>query len=270
MDLDLHVHSNVSDGTLDPSSIVAAAAAANLDVIALADHDTVLGVAEAAEAARRHRVEIVPAIEVSTTMAEVELHILGYFVDPSNAELLAHVDDAATRRQTRLQQMVERLSEQDVDVSFEAIRTASPGQTTLGRPHLARAMVEAGYVNTTSEAFDLYIGNSHAAYIPTGLLDPSEAIELIEGAGGIPVWAHPPIRYIGEFLPGLLASGLRGLEVYRPRTQRNRVLELERTAKEADLLLSGGSDWHGPDQGPLGEFRVDASEVSDLLAEGGI
>ena len=270
MDVDLHIHSNVSDGVLAPGAVVDAAAEAKLDAIAIADHDTVLGLAEALEAARKCPVEVIPAIEVSTTLEEVELHILGYFVDPSNSELLAHVEDATSRREVRLRKMVARLSEQGIEISFGAVSSGSPGIGTLGRPHLARAMVDAGYVNTIAEAFDLYIGNAHSAYIPTGLLGPREAIGLIERAGGIPIWAHPPKRYLYEFLPALRASGLRGLEVYRPRTTRARVLQLERTAREMGLLVSGGSDWHGPEQGRLGEFRVGASEVAELLAEGGI
>ena len=270
MDLDLHIHSNVSDGQLAPGAVVGAAAKANLDAIAITDHDTVLGIAEALEAARKYPVEVIPAIEVSTTFKEVELHILGYFVDPSNPELLTHVEDAASRREMRLREMVARLLEQGVEISFETVSSGSPERGTLGRPHLARAIVDAGYVNTIAEAFDRYIGNAHSAYIPIGLLGSREAIEMIGRAGGIPIWAHPPKRHLREFLPTLRAFGLRGIEVYRPRTPRARVLQLERTAREMGLLVSGGSDWHGPEQGRLGEFRVEASVVAELLSEGGI
>ncbi len=270
MDVDLHIHSNVSDGSLPPSAVVSAAADARLDAIALADHDTVHGVAEAVRVAQEYRIEVVPAIEISATADEVELHILGYFVDPTNTELLGHVEEAGVRRETRLRNMVTRLAEDGVEVSFDAVSSASPGRGTLGRPHLARALVDGGYVDTPAEAFDRYIGNAHPAYIPTRLLDPTEAIRLIQKADGVAVWAHPPMRYLEELLPGLCASGLRGIEVYRPRSSRNRVLLLEQIARERGLLVSGGSDWHGPEHGPLGEFRIQASEVSALLAEGGM
>ena len=270
MDLDLHIHSNVSDGILDPSDVVAAAVEAHLDAIAIADHDTVLGIAEAVEVARQHRIEVIPAIEVSTMLEGVELHILGYFIDPSDEGLLAHVREASTRREERLREMIGRLADQGLEISFEVVSSLSSDRGTLGRPHLARAMMTAGYVSTFGEAFDRYIGNDHPAYVPTHLLDPHQAIELIRRAGGISMWAHPPTRYLGEFLSLLTASGLCGLEVYRPKSSRKHVLELERIAKERDLLVSGGSDWHGPEQGPLGDFRVHASEVSELLAAGGI
>ena len=131
MDVDLHIHSNVSDGVLAPCAVVDAAAEAKLDAIAITDHDTVLGLAEALESARKYPVEVIPAIEVSTTLEEVELHILGYFVDPSNPELLAHVEDATSRREVRLREMVARLSEQGVEISFGAVSSGSPGRGTL-------------------------------------------------------------------------------------------------------------------------------------------
>jgi predicted metal-dependent phosphoesterase TrpH len=131
-------------------------------------------------------------------------------------------------------------------------------------------MVEAGVVSSVPEAFDRYIGNDHPAYIPTLLLDPGEAIRLIHGAGGLAIWAHPPAYRLGELLPGLLAWELDGLEVYRPFLSRDRMLKIEAAARRDGLLVTGGSDWHGPDGGPLGEFRVHASEVARFLEAGGM
>ena len=270
MHLDLHIHSNASDGSLDPGAVVHAAVQANLDVIAIADHDTVGGVHAALEAARDRPIEVVPAIEMSATVEQVELHLLGYFVDHTNPELVAHTDAAARRRETRLRQMVDRLAEQGLEISFPAVCSISGRQGTLGRPHLARAMVEAGHVDSIQEAFVRYIGNAHPAYVPASLVDSHQAIGLIGRAGGIAVWAHPPLRLIQELLPALRVSGLRGLEVYRPRASLRHMRELERFAREGGLMVSGGSDWHGPEQGPLGDFRVEAAEVSDLISAGGM
>ena len=273
MELDLHIHSNVSDGALDPAAVVALAARANLDVIALADHDTVLGVGEAVSAGRAHQVHVIPAVEVSVNSEQADIHILGYFVDPSSEALLSHSREAAQQREIRLHLMLERLAGEGVELSFEevqAVRTAAPGAGTIGRAHLAQAMVRAGYVTHFAEAFDRYIGNERDAYVPLRLLTPLEAMGLIDGAGGIAVWAHPPIRHLRELLPELVECGLRGLEAYRPRTPPWRVAEIERIAREWGLLVSGGSDWHGPQHGELGEFRVSAYEVSAFLDAGGM
>ncbi len=129
----------------------------------------------------------------------------------------------------------------------------------------------AGYVTTVPEAFDRYIGDGHAAFLPTSLLSPEEAIELILDAGGIPVWAHPPEDRVESLLPRLVQAGLRGLEVYRPRHPARYTLRLEGLCRAWKLLMSGGSDWHGPDRGfELGDFFVSAEEVSALLEEGGM
>ncbi len=273
MELDLHIHSNVSDGTLDPSAVVALAARANLDVIALADHDTVLGIEEAVSTGRACQVDVIPAIEVSVSSERADLHILGYFVDPSSEALLTYSREAALRRESRLRLMLERLTDEAVDLTFEdvqAVRSAAPAAGTVGRSHLAQAMVKAGYVTHFAQAFERYIGNEHDAYVPLRLLTPLEAVNLIDEAGGFSVWAHPPLRHLRELLPELVECGLRGLEVYRPRTRPSQVAELERTAREWGLFVSGGSDWHGPEQGDLGEFRISASEVSAFLEAGGM
>jgi len=270
MDLDLHLHSTASDGAVSPAELVSAAVAARLDVIALTDHDTVAGVPAALEAAAGHPIHVVPAVEMSSTWEDLELHILGYFVDPWNPALLEHTGVALRRRESRLRGMTERLAEQGVVVPFDVVLAQGTEGGVLGRPHLARALVATGHVESIPQAFDLYIGNDHDAYLPAQLIDPPEAIRLIREAGGLSVWAHPPSQHLDALLPRLKAAGLDGVEVYRPRMSRDRVLRLERAARAAGLLLSGGSDWHGPDDGALGEFRVQSSEISELLAAGGL
>jgi predicted metal-dependent phosphoesterase TrpH len=220
----------------------------------------------------RGAIQVVPAIEVSSTLDQRELHFLGYFVDPEAGAIFRHEERAVRLREKRMRGMVERLATQGIHVTMEAVaEAAGPDVTALSRPHLARALVGAGHVLTVPEAFDRYIGDGHPAFLPTSLLSPEEAIRLILEAGGIPVWAHPPEDRVESLLPRLVQVGLRGLEVYRPRHPARYTLRLEALCRAWKLLVAGGSDWHGPDRGAeLGDFFVTAEEVAGLLEEGGM
>jgi len=270
MDLDLHMHSSASDGALAPEAVVQAAIQARLDVISLTDHDTVSGVPAALEAAHGENITVIPGIEISTSLDDVELHILGYFVDPTDAALLAHTGKASARREDRLREMVFRLADEGVDVPLDLVWELVGKGTSPGRPHLARALVQIGVVESVPEAFDRFIGNAHPAYVPTRLLDPEGAFHLIREAGGVSVWAHPQEWQIEPLLPGLVEVGLQGVEVYRPWLSRDRMARIEAAARRHEMLVTGGSDWHGPEGGALGEFRLDASQVAELLAIGGM
>jgi predicted metal-dependent phosphoesterase TrpH len=272
MRLDLHVHSTASDGALSPHAVVGLAEKGRLDVIALADHDTTAGVRRLLEEGIEEAIQVVPALEVSSTLDEREIHILGYFVDPYSEVIRAHETRAVELREKRMRGMIQRLAEQGVEVAFEAVEDAAgPERGALSRPHLARALVGARYVTSVPEAFDRYIGDEHPAFLPTSLLSPEEAIALIADAGGISVWAHPPQNQVEGLLPRLAQAGLRGLEVYRPRHGPSYTMKLEGYCRAWKLLLSGGSDWHYPDRGiELGSFYVTAEEIAVLLEEGGI
>lgn len=243
-----------------------------LDVIALADHDTTAGVRRILDRGVEASIQVVPALEVSSTLDNKELHFLGYFVDPHAESIKAHEVRAVHLRERRMRGMIRRLGESGVEVHFDAVvQAAGPERTALSRPHLARALVAAGYVSTVPEAFDRFIGDEHPAFIPTSLLSPDEAIRLILDAGGIPVWAHPPENQVEALLPRLVHSGLRGLEVYRPRHGAAYTMKLENLCRAWKILPSGGSDWHDPERGAaLGDFFVTAEEVADLLEAGGI
>jgi 3',5'-nucleoside bisphosphate phosphatase len=268
--IDLHIHSTASDGSLSASAVVWAARAGNLHVIALADHDTIAGYADAVAAAREF-IHVVPAIELSTVHADRELHLLGYFVDPVAEELLEYTRRAAGWREERMHRMIARLNELGHSVSFEAVlRVAGPGARTLGRPHLARALVETGRVPTVGEAFDRFLGDEGPAYVPVHLLTATEAIDLVHRLGGLAVWAHPRSDALERDLAGLAASGLDGLECYRPRLGPADTARIESAAARHGLLLTGGSDWHGAWSGRLGEFAVTAEEVGPFLDRGGI
>ena len=270
MKIDLHIHSNASDGSLPPAKVVEAARAGGLHIIALADHDTVAGVAPAQSAARDF-VHVIPAIELSTHHNGAELHVLGYYLDLRNPALLQYSERAGDARARRMHEMIARLDEVGVQIAFDdVLAAAGPRPESLGRPHLARAMLQRGYVSTVSDAFDRYIGDDGPAFVPTRLISPAEAIELVHAADGIAVWAHPRYDQLTAELPRFKEWGLDGVECYRPRVPPADALRAARFATSQGLLVTGGSDWHGEWQGRLGEFAVERDDVSSFLDAGGI
>ena len=171
-----------------------------------------------------------------------------------------------------MREMISRLGDQGVKVTFEDVeRAAGEDRVVIGRPHLAAALVGLGYANSTYDAFDRLIGDDHPAFVPTHLLEPAGAVEIVLESGGIPVWAHPPADMIDGLLPSMKAAGLQGLEVYRPRNRRADIQRLESVCRTAGLLMTGGSDWHGPEGGSaLGDFHVSAREIERFLEAGGL
>ena len=272
MRLDLHLHTTASDGAWSPAAVVEGAVAGGLDVIAVTDHDTTASVAAAQEAAAPHNLQVISGVELSSTFQGHDVHVLGYFVDPTAPVLVEHGQRAEQRRDERMREMVDRLGAQGIDVAFEDVeRAAGEGHVVIGRPHLAAALVEAGYARSVYDAFARLIGDDHPAFVPTHLLGPTDAVDIVVAAGGIAVWAHPPVDLVDPLLESLKAAGLRGLEVYRPRNRRSEVLRLETICRTAGLFPTGGSDWHGPEGGAaLGDFWVDGREIEAFLEAGGI
>ena len=272
MRLDLHLHTTASDGAWSPEAVVEGAAAGGLDVIAITDHDTTAAVAAARSAAAGLALEVIAGVELSTTYEGRDVGILGYFVDVTAAPLVEAGRRAERRREERMREMIDRLAEQGVEVPFEAVeRAAGEDAVVIGRPHLAAALVESDHATSVSDAFDRLIGDDHPAFVPTHLLEPAEAVEIVLASGGIPVWAHPPGDLVDPLLPGLKRAGLRGLEVYRPRHRKSEVLRLEAICRSSGLLMTGGSDWHSPGGGAaLGDFWVDSDEVEGFLTAGGM
>lgn len=269
MNIDLHIHSTASDGALPPAEVVERAIAGGLDVIAVADHDTVAGV-PAAMAAGGDRVRVVPAVELSARHRDRDLHILGYFVDVEAPSLVAYGERARRAREERIRAMIERLVALNLPVDFEAVlQEAGPHGHALARPHLARAMLAAGHVGSIPEAFDRFIGDEGPAYVASDLVDVAGAIALIHEAGGLAVWAHPPLPVLGA-LRDFAAAGLDGLECHRPRVNPTDLGRLLNKARDHGLLVTGGSDWHGEWHGPLGSFHVGRGEVEAFLERGGI
>ena len=271
MDVDLHIHSTASDGTQAPTDVVRRAVAVGLDVVALTDHDTVAGVSEALEAVGSQSVQVVPGVELSSSWHGREIHVLGYFLDPEAPALKEHARRAQEGRERRLREMVRRLAEGGTPVPFDdVLAAAGDARSSLGRPHLARALVGCGHAESVPDAFDRLIGDEHPAFVPTELLTPEEAVRVIRDSGGVAVWAHPPSDLLDGLLPDLRAAGLEGLEIYRPHVHQEKVRRLEAVARSTGLIVSGGSDWHGPDDGELGEFRVSSQDVDALLHAGGL
>ena len=270
MKVDLHLHTTASDGSLSPSAVVWAARAGGLDVIAITDHDTVAGISEATTALP-DSMHVIAGVELSTTLDGSELHILGYFIDPLNPELVAHAEHALTARRTRVVRMLELLRKYNIHITIEDVLAAAEGSPrVLGRPHVARALFKKGYVQTPAEAFDRFLGDAGPCFLPTELLHPRDAIAMIGAAGGVAVWAHPRFDMIDRELQRLIDWGIRGLECFRPRASPDDVALIQARAAAHGLLLSGGSDWHGTWHGRLGDFFVDSGDINSLLEVDGL
>ena len=271
MRLDLHLHTTASDGAWEPAEVVHGARSGGLHAIAITDHDTVAGVAEAQAAGEEAGVTVIAGCELSATLDERELHILGYGVDPTNAALLERGARARTRRRERMAEMVERLRDQGIEVDLDSVEEVAGDGGMIGRPHLAEAMVDADHVGSVDEAFDRYIGDFHEAYVSTDLGSPQEAIEVIRAAGGVAVWAHPPSDLVDAVTPRLRDVGLRGLEAYRGNYRATKIRRYRDLAKAHGLVVSGGSDWHNPKRNEkLGRFWATWGQLKELLAELGI
>ncbi|AOT05232.1 PHP domain-containing protein [Arthrobacter sp. U41] len=250
MRIDLHAHSNVSDGTQAPGAVLASAAEAGLDVIALTDHDSTDGWAEAAAGAREHGVALVPGMEISCrTIEGISVHLLSYLHDPAHPGLLEEITKAKDARFTRAERMVSLLAE-DYPLSWDdVIHHVAPG-ATLGRPHIADALVAAGVVADRTEAFDSILTSHSRYFVQHYAPDPALAVQLVREAGGVPVFAHPVAsargRIVGErTYREMIDAGLAGLEIYhRDNPEEGRTF-LRKLAVRHGLLVTGSSDYHG-------------------------
>jgi len=246
--VDLHVHTNHSDGTLAPARTVEAAADAGLAAVAVTDHDTTSGVPEAIDAARRLGLEVVSGIELTAEDGQREMHILGYGIDPEHEELRAVTDRLQRSRFERARQMVERLAEIGIELDFdELIEAAGPGN--IGRPHVARKIYELGAVGSVQEAFDRYIARHRPAYVDRWRISPRDALRIVHASGGLAVLAHPKLRSAGDTVPELVRLGLDGIEVYHTKHSPDDVGRYKAIADRYGLLKTGGSDCHGPSHG---------------------
>ena len=255
MRIDLHVHSNASDGTDSPADVVRKAAAAGLDVVALTDHDTVAGHAEAAAAVRAlgadgRSLTLVPGAEISCLVDGISLHLLGYLFDPAQPELARELDLLRTDRLRRARAMVDKLVELGAPVSWAQVERIA-GDAAVGRPHVARALMESGVVADVPAAFTSeWIGSGGRAYVEKYSLEPRRAVELVKSAGGVTVFAHPAASSRGAVVEeahivAFADAGLDGIEVDHPDHDEPTRLRLRGLAADLGLLITGSSDYHG-------------------------
>ncbi len=248
MRVDLHVHTNASDGLLAPGDLVRAVRAAQVEVFSVTDHDTVDALDEARRAAEAAGLTLVNGVELSAYWRAVEFHILGYFLDPAHAALRAFLDTTREARRTRLHAMLNRLHAMGMQIPPEEV-LARARNGNVGRPHLARALVERGFVGSADEAFDRYLGTDRPAYVPRPDVSVGDAIPVIREAGGIASLAHPGLHDRDDAIPDLRAAGLAAIEVYHPKHAFGRARRYRRLAQEHGLLVTGGSDFHGINEG---------------------
>jgi len=262
---DLHAHSTASDGELTPAALVRYARERGLSALALTDHDTVDGIDAAIQAARGTVLEIVPGVELSCDVPRTEVHVLGYFIRWHDSNFEGKLLKFREGRYGRAEKMVKKLTALGAPITFERVKQIA-GDASIGRPHVAQALVEAGHVATVSEAFERYIGRTGPAYVERFRLTPEDAVALILRAGGVPVLAHP--RDVTHFIEPLVKVGLIGLEAQYGMYDDATRTELIHWAQRYDLIVTGGSDFHGLNRmaylSDLGEVKVPFQVVEQL------
>lgn len=247
--IDLHLHTTHSDGSLSPTEVLALAKKAGVSTLAITDHDIVDGIPEAITIGASLGIEVIPGIEVSSRLGDAELHILGYFLDWKDPALSRRLELVRASRHRRNPLIVEKLNALGLALTYQEVQELA-GTESVGRPHIARVLMQKGYVQSAKEAFDRYLADGAAAYVPRELPDPSEAIAWIRAAHGIPVLAHPVWAKQNE--AGLLklceklkGEGLMGIEVHYSTHKPQQTSEYLNIANRLDLLVTGGSDFHG-------------------------
>lgn len=254
--VDLHTHTTASDGLLSPAELVTHALEVGLAGIAVTDHDTTNGLSAALAAGIATGLEVVPGVEISSWYDGIEVHLLGYFVDPASAELEQKLASRREDREARAREIVERLRRLDVHIDYEDVVRAA-GKGAVGRPHVAAALVTRGWVRDKQEAFDRYLADGRPAAVPKPVFQLAEAIALLDSMGAVPVVAHPGLLKRPELLPEMVALGLEGIEVFYPKHLPSEQRDLLAFAEAHDLVPTGGSDFHFPAQpAPLGSQQI--------------
>ena len=245
--IDLHTHTTASDGRYTPAELVARAAAAGVDILSVTDHDTTAGAAPSKAACGLARIEFVAGIEVTAVVDGADVHVLGYFIDPGSVALGAFLAEQRERRVDRIRQMVARLAELGIALDAEAILApaARDGAKAAGRPWIARALVSAGAVRDTREAFDKYLKRGQPAFVPRIGPLPAEVFSQIHAAGGIASLAHPGLLGRDDLIPAFVASGLDAVEAYHSKHNEDDTARYLDLAARHNLAVSGGSDYHG-------------------------
>ena len=265
---DLHVHTFYSDSTFSPEEVLSCAKEEALAAIAICDHDSVDGIEPCQKIGLKFGIEVIPGVELTAEKLDTEIHILGYLIDRRLDWFQKRLKDRQEARINRIHTMVEKLKTMNVTIDPEEVFKLS-GMGSVGRLHLARAMLKAGKIKTLKQAFDKYIGFSKSCYVPNLYLSPQEAIGMILEAGGVPVLAHPDVMSKDEYIPEFIRYGMKGIEVYRTDHNPSVVKHYEEVAKRYGLLMTGGSDCHGLGKGRvlMGSVKVPYELVEKLKEE---
>jgi 3',5'-nucleoside bisphosphate phosphatase len=270
--IDLHTHSTASDGTFPPREVVRLAQERGLKAIALTDHDTIDGLQEAVAAGQEFGLEVIPGVEISAQYFQGSMHILGYFLNYDNELLAQRLAVLKQARKDRNPQIIAKLNKLGIPLTMEQVEAISGGGQ-VGRPHIARALYQGGYVRSLQEAFDVYLGNHGLAYVSKFRFPPEEAIAMIRDVQGVPVLAHPftlglhTSETLRPLLEELMALGLAGLECYYPEHSPVQEALYLSLARDLGLLITGGSDFHGDNKPEVSLGRISCQPllVYDLV-----
>jgi len=270
MRADLHLHTTASDGRLTPQELVQKAVELKLDVIAITDHDSVEGIPPALEAAKSFtQLMVIPGVEINTDVPKGEVHILGYFIDYRDPGLNRTLEELRNSRNERGKKMVARLAEIGINIDWGRVQELAGGGS-IGRPHIAQAMLEQGCVSSLREAFTKYIGRNGPAYVERKKLTPIEAVKVVLDANGLPVLAHPAdIEKLEPFLLQLKKAGIVGIEIYYNGYNPKTIAQLKRFAQKLDLIACGGSDYHGLGEyigADIGSVNLPGESVEQLIS----
>lgn len=268
MRIDLHVHSTASDGTLSPTALVEEAYAHGVAALALTDHDTMDGVDEARRAADRLGIEFIAGVELNTDSPAGEVHVLGYYIPTDDTWFQRFLANRRRAREVRAHKIVDRLHGLGYPIEFADVERAA-ANGAIGRPHIARALVEAGYMSSVREAFERLLHRDGPAYVKRESLTPTEAVQAIVRTGGVPVLAHPGRMSDQSIIPELIEAGLAGLECYYPEHSPEQTEHYIAMARMHDLVVTGGTDYHGPNAPQvrrIGSVFVPAAAPRELAA----
>jgi predicted metal-dependent phosphoesterase TrpH len=247
--IDLHLHTTHSDGSFSPTAVVEFAKAAGVTALAITDHDIVAGIPEALKVGDRLGIEIIPGVEISSRYDGSELHILGYYIDWQERQLNDRLQILRDSRRQRNPQIIDKLNDLGLDITYDEVQTLA-GTESVGRPHIARVLMNKKLVTSAKEAFDRYLAEGRPAFVPRRLPTPEEAVSWIRDAGGVAVLAHPTwvkesSDGLGRLVARLKAAGLGGIEAHYSSHTAQQTAEYVGLAKQFDLLVTGGSDFHG-------------------------
>ncbi len=266
--VDFHIHTKHSDGTCTVQEIIDMAACRNLAAIAITDHDCIEGYFAGHPYGASKGIEVISGLEMSSELSGVDIHILGFFVDVNNALLTSRLAELKVGRFERARRIVENLNRQGIDLRFETVLTIAGG-ASIGRPHIASAMLKEELAYSFREAFDKYIGYSSPAYVEKQTMHPKEVFELIRHAGGIPILAHPGVTNVDERIPQFVEDGLMGIEVYHSEHTPSHVKHYKSICKKHNLLMSGGSDFHSAahSKSEIGVPRIPYDIILEMRAK---